>query len=106
MFYLSSEDLGKPNIENIMYEINGNIPLIKNICCSKIAKSFKMIEFDINQIKQLKIFVSKDKDNIYTEIWLDFDTNNDLCFITRNKNLSIYAVQRIEWLVAQWLLSK
>ena len=67
MFYLSSEDLGKPNIENIIYEINGNIPLIKNICCSKIAKSFKMIKFDINQIKQLKIFVSKDKDNNYTE---------------------------------------
>lgn len=106
MFYLSSEDLEKPNIEDIMYEINGNIPLIKNICCSKIAKSFKMIEFDINQIKQLKIFVVKGNDNIYTEIWLDFDTNNDLCLITKDKNLSIYDVQKIEWLVAQWLLSK
>ena len=107
-FGLISNDLyhSTKETKDIMYEIQGNIPLIKNICCHKIEKSFKIIGFDINQIKHLKIFAAKDDENIFTELWLDFDENNDLCFITKVKDLSINNALRIEWLVAQWLLSE
>lgn len=106
-FALVSNDLTmfrKGEIEDLMYDIQGNISLIKNIVAHKISKKFNNFLFDVADIKKLQIYVVKQDE--FTEIWLDFDKNNDLCFIAKSKYLKIDDVYTITNIVANWLLSE
>ena len=107
-FNLISNDLCYFNKETkyLMYEVEGNISLIKLIIVQKVREKTNDSFFNSNEIKKLNVFVAKDDETNFVDIWFDYNENKDLCFIARRKDLALNDVLKIETIVAKWLLSE
>lgn len=105
-FELVSNDLldfKKGKYEDLMYEIKGNEKILKQIIYEKIKGEYDLLNFkETTLIKQLKLYVCSGDSE--TEIWLDFDTNNDLYPIKMNCDFTIDNVFKIKNTVIDWLL--
>ncbi len=106
-FKLVSKDLQDYKqglVEDLMYDVIGNIDLIKSIIKNKINHFYDPLDLNPNLIKQVKFYVAKSNDYNKTDIFLDIDEYNDLYSIASLFNLKIDDVDTIKNIVVDWLL--
>lgn len=106
VFKLVSKDLQDYKdglVEDLMYDIVGNLDLIKSIIKKKINHFYDILDLNPNLIKHVRFYVTKSNCN-KTDIFLDIDEYNDLYPIASLFNLKIDDVDSIKEVVVDWLL--
>lgn len=76
----------------------------KEIIYEKIKRQLPaIVPFEKSNITKLELYVAKCDDN-YTDVFLDWNENNDLCLVARVENLELYDVEKITNIFVNWLL--